>query len=107
MNEPRIVLPPLCQTHRYLLVHQAGFTPSDPWRVLEIAASVALFQAASADPKVQDECDGDITAIGKLGCMACRKPDAFGEVVEAAKTHRIGAVKALGEKWVHGATKGD
>lgn len=100
----------LCATHRWLLVSQAGFRPKDPWIALEIAAQVALFQACSADKRIHARLGGDIMRIGEIGCMACMKPDAFGEVVNAAasntKDAAIGAIKRLGESWVFAGSKG-
>jgi hypothetical protein len=104
-DRPTIFIPDLCEQHQSLLVHQAGYSPTDPWRALIVVANVALFQGASADSKVQAECQGDITKISQLGCMACRKPDLFGEIVEAAKTRDLGAIKTMGERWVTDAAK--
>lgn len=101
----RIALAPMCHTHRALLVHQAGYSPQDPWQALEVVVGIALFQAATCDPKVHVETGGDIQNLPKLGCLACRKPDSFGEIVEAAKTHDLGAIKALGERWVDAARR--
>lgn len=102
---PQIILPPMCNTHRVLLVQQAGYSQSDPWMALEVMVGIALFQAATCDPKVHAETGGDVLRLTTIGCLACRKPDAFGEIVEAAKTHKLGAIKALGEKWVTDAGK--
>lgn len=93
----------MCQTHQYLLVHQAGFTETDPWRALIIMAQIALFQAATTDPQLHERTGGDITRVGEIGCLACFKPDAFGEVVEAAKSPDRGAIKRLGESYLERA----
>ena len=103
---PQIVMPEMCYTHQYLLVQQAGYTPDDPWQALIIASQVALFQAATADPKTHEKLGGDVTRIPELGCLACYKPDAFGEVVQASMSHDLGEIKALGEKWVAEAKVG-
>ena len=103
----------LCPTHRYLLVKQVGFKPSDPWMVLEVATQIALFQACTADEKIWAKVGGDKHKIPDLGCMACVKPDAFGEIVAAARgaaskgdaIDAIGAIKALGESWIYKAAK--
>lgn len=95
-----INIPNMCDKHQSLLVHQAGYRESDPWRVVIIAAQIALFQAATADPQTHARVGGDLTKLADLGCLACYKPDAFGEVVEVAKSHDIGQIKALGERWV-------
>lgn len=104
-NNPQIYVPEMCQKHQYLLVKQAGYTEDDPWRALIIAAQVALFQAATCDPKTHKKIGDDITKISSIGCLACYKPDAFGEVVEAAKTRDIGKIKELGECWLREATQ--
>lgn len=105
MNQPIVMVPEMCQTHQSLLVHQALYAETDPWQALIVMANVALFQGASADPKIHAECQGDITHISKLGCLGCRKPDLFGEIVEAAKTHELGDIKTLGEKWVQNGSR--
>lgn len=104
MSEPTINVPPFCKTHLSLLVHGAGFKESDPWRALTIMASIALFQAATADPTTYDRVGGDVTRIPELGCLACYKPDAFGEIVEAVRTRGLSAIKPLGESWVAKST---
>lgn len=95
-----IMAPGMCLTHRVLLVRQVGYGPQDPWRALEITATIVLFQAATCDEKIYAEVGGDVTKIAGLGCLACRKPDAFGQIVEAAKLREPGALKALGDSWV-------
>jgi hypothetical protein len=99
-NQLRIVLPDMCQRHQSLLVRQAGISPSGPWRALIIMAQMALFQGATADPSLHARIDGDLSRLGEVGCLACFKPDRFGEIVEAAKSREPGAIKALGESWV-------
>lgn len=99
-ENPQITLPDMCDKHQSLLVHQAGYTDNDPWRALIIVSQVALFQAATCDPKTHKRLENEITNINRLGCLACYKPDAFGEVVEAAKQHDLGAIKRLGERWL-------
>jgi len=58
--------------------------------------------AATADDTFYDRIGGDLQRIGEIGCLACFKPDAFGEIVEAAKRERRhgGTIKRLGESWV-------
>lgn len=104
-SDPQIMVPDVCQKHQWLLVKQAGYSESDPWRALIIASNIALFQAATCDDTTHARIGGDIRRICELGCLACYKPDAFGEVVEAAKSHDLGLIKALGEKWVNAAKK--
>ena len=99
MDNPKIVLPDMCQLHQHLLVKQAGYSPDSPWRSVIIAAQIALFQATTADPTTYERIDGRIERLAELGCLACYKPDAFGEIVEAAKTHDLGVIKVLGESW--------
>lgn len=100
MTAPTITVPDMCRLHQQLLVQQAGYSRSDPWRALIIMAQIALFQAATADGQFYERVGGDLERIGEVGCLACFKPDAFGEVVEAAKSDDIGAIKRLGESWV-------
>lgn len=100
MND-RIIVPDLCKKHQQLLVAQAGYRPSDPWQALIIATNIALFQAATTHSKTHERIGGDISRIGELGCLACYRPDAFGEIVAVSqKPQSIAAIKALGEKWV-------
>lgn len=99
-DDSLIQMPDMCRMHMSLLVHQAGYSPNDPWRALVIVAQIALFQAATADDYFYERVGGDINRIDEIGCLACFKPDAFGEIVEAAKDKSsLGAVKRLGEKW--------
>lgn len=100
MDKPTIMVPDMCKKHQSLLVHQANYKPDDSWRVLIVAAQIALFQAATTDPKTHEKIGDDITKIGELGCLACYKPDAFGSIAETAKYHDIKEIKALGEKWL-------
>lgn len=102
---PRVDVPQMCEKHQRLLVTQAEHGPRDPWRALILMAQVALFQAATADAKTRERLGGQIARIHELGCLACYKPDAFGEVVEAAKSNVPGALKALGDRWVAEAAK--
>jgi hypothetical protein len=108
-EQPQIMMPNLCQKHRVLLVRQTGFGPNDSWLVLEIGTQIALFQGATCDPKVYEEIGGDVTQITKIGCLACRKPDLFGQIVDAAqkagKAKAVEAIKALGEKWIADSRK--
>lgn len=105
----QINVAPFCQTHRYLLVKQLGFGPADHWQAMEIAASIAMFQGMTADPKVHAELQGDVTRLPALGCMACRKPDLFGTLVnegqQVEKDDVIGCFKRLGEHWISEASR--
>lgn len=98
-----VQVPSMCATHRALLVRQMGYGPDGPWMALEVMCTIALFQAATADAKVYAEIDGDLKNLTRLGCLACRKPDAFGEIIDAGQKHGLSAIKALGEKWVKDA----
>lgn len=100
MPNPQITLPELCKLHQRLLVSQAGYSEKDPWRALMIATQIALFQGATADPATHERIGGLIERLPELGCLACYKPDKFGEIVEVAKTHDIGNIKKLGESWL-------
>lgn len=99
----------LCGTHRFLLVDQTGFKRSDPWMALEIATQIALFQACTVDDKIWSKLGGEIQKLSEIGCMACAKPDAFGEIVNVAssttKAGAIGAIKNLGESWIAAAQR--
>lgn len=109
MTAPIIDMPPLCQTHRWLLVRQCNYGPNDTWRALEIATQLALFQGATADPAVHAQIGGDITKLSTLGCLACRKPDLFGTIVDRVQSTKraahIRVIKELGEAWVKAAAK--
>lgn len=96
-----VQVPNMCDKHQSLLVHQAGFTRLHPWRALIIAAQVSLFQAAMSRPTTHQRLGGDITNLSSLGCLACYQPDSFGQIVEAAKSEGLSAVKKLGERWVN------
>lgn len=101
MSGPTIHVPDMCKTHQSLLIHQAGYTIEEPWRAVIVMAQIVLFQAATADPEFHNRTGGDITRTSEIGCLACFKPDAFGEIVEAAKNKEdMGAIKRLGESWV-------
>lgn len=99
-DEPRINIPDMCKMHQSLLVHQVGVPESGPWRSLIIMAQIALFQGATADPTFYERLGGDLGRIGEIGCLACFKPDRFGEIVEAVKSTDAGAIKRLGESWL-------
>jgi len=95
-----IKVPSLCTKHQTLLVHQAKYKESDPWQALIICANIVLFQAVTCDARTHEQTAGDINRVSEFGCLACRKPDAFGAIVEAAKSHDLGKIKALGEQWI-------
>ena len=90
----------MCYKHQWLLVHQAGYSEQDPWQSLIAVAQLALFQAVISDSKAQKLTGGEVEKISEFGCLACFKPDAFGEIVEAAKTKDLKNIKDLGDKWV-------
>lgn len=97
-------MPNMCKTHQSLLVHQCGFGPNDTWRSLIIMAQIALFQAATADDNFWKILDDDINNISRIECLACFKPDKFGEIVDIVQRKGQGAIKELGESWLK---KGD
>jgi hypothetical protein len=101
-DRPRIEVSNLCKKHQWLLVQQAGYREQDPWRSLVIMAQIALFQATTTDPEFWKHVGDDVTRLPEIGCLACFKPDKFGEIVEAAKLERTnpGSIKRLGESWV-------
>lgn len=102
-DHAQVTMPDMCKEHQSLLVRKARYTPNDPWQSLIVASQVALFQAATCDSRTHDKTGGDITRISELGCLACYKPDAFDEIIAAAKSHDLGKIKTLGERWVHEA----
>jgi hypothetical protein len=95
-----IMVADLCRKHLSELINRAGYKETDPWRSLVIMAQIALFQAATADAKTHELIGDDISKIGTLGCLACYKPDAFEEIVDAAKTKEPRAIKELGESFL-------
>jgi len=99
-DNPRIEVLDMCQKHQSLLVHQAGYKESDPWRALVIMSQIALFQASTTDPNFHKKVGGNLERISEVGCLACFKPDVFGEIVEAAKSKDTGAIKKLGESYL-------
>lgn len=104
MNAPPVMVPEICQKHQWLLLQQTHYKPQETWRALVVVANIALFQAATCDPETHKRIGGDVHRISEIGCLACYKPDAFGEIVAAAvnagKKNDVGAIKALGERWV-------
>jgi hypothetical protein len=90
----------MCDKHQSLLVQQAKYKQTDSWQMLVVVCNIALFQGTTADPKVHEKIGDDISKITSLGCLACYKPDLFGEVVEVAKLHDFKKIKELGEKWI-------
>lgn len=101
MSEPRITVPNMCQKHQRLLLKQIGIGPEGPWRSHIIVAQIALFQGTTAHPDTYHRIGGDLQRLGELGCLACFRPDTFGEIVQAFQVGGIGAVKALGERLVN------
>lgn len=105
-DPPKIVVPDMCQTHQALLLQQLGIGPDGPWRSAVIVAQIALFEGTTAHPDTYERIGGDILRISELGCLACYRPDTFGQVVDAFTTGGIAAVKALGERLVTEARRG-
>lgn len=103
MSNPQITIPDLCALHLRLFVHGAGIVESEPWRAFVVAAQIALFQATTLDKTAHERMGGQIERLPDVGCLACFKPDAFGEIVEVAKAKDIGAIKQLGERWINEA----
>lgn len=99
-------VPPLCAKHQWLLVRQAKYGRKDSWQALMVIANVALLQCATCDDETHKRLGGDMHRVQELGCLACYKPNAFGEVVEAAKTHDLQQVKAVGERWINASQVG-
>lgn len=86
--------------HQRLLLDQIGIGPNGPWRSALVAAQVTLFQGTAAHPDTYARIGGDVTRIAELGCLACYRPDVFGEVVAAWQSGGMGAVKMLGDRLV-------
>ena len=95
MSNPQIQMPGFCLRHSSLLLRQAEYKESDPWRALLIAAEITLFQAMTCDKKVQEKLDGVIEDITKLGCFACYKPEVFGQIVRAVRSSRKGDISKV------------
>lgn len=98
-ENPVIQMPQMCNKHQSLLVQQLGLTQADPWRAHIIVAQIVLFQATTAHPSTWEKVDGKVERIPELGCLACFRPDSFGEIIEAMRTGGISAAKALGERY--------
>lgn len=105
MTPPQIQVPQMCQKHQRLFLDQIGIGPSGPWRSAIISAQITLFQGTTAHPSTYEKIGGDILRIGELGCLACERPDVFGEVVEAWLSGGMRACKTLGELYVSNASK--
>lgn len=105
-DRTKITVPDMCQKHQWLLVRQAGIGPEGPWRSAIIACQIALFQGTTAHPDTFAKIGDDVTRIAELGCLACYRPDTFGQVVAAWQAGGMGAVKALGERLVDEAGRG-
>jgi hypothetical protein len=103
-DDPPIMMPPFCPRHQHEIVHEAGYKETDPWRVLMVAAQIAMFQGATSTPSVHKRLGGDVSKIGTLGCFACRLPNKWGQVIAAAKIS-LATVKALGDGWIEEANK--
>ena len=106
MADPRIVVPEMCQKHQRLLLDQVGVGPDGPWRSTIIACQIALFQGTTAHPATYARIGSDVQKTQELGCLACFRPDTFGQVVEAFREGGIAATKALGERLVADAGRG-
>jgi hypothetical protein len=105
MTRVTITVPDMCQLHQRLLVDQVGVGPGGPWRAYIIVAQVALFQAATAHPTTYNRIGGDVSRISELGCLACDRPDAFGEIIAAFQAGGVAAVKAWGDAVVQNGAK--
>jgi len=99
-NDDGIMIPNLCEKHAVMLVAQSGYQQHEPWRAMMVASNIALFQFATTKPRTHELIGKDISRVGELGCLACYSPDAFGQIVEVAKSHDIRNIRLLGEKWI-------
>jgi len=105
-NSP-IKLQPFCTKHSAELIRRAGYAQTDPWFALLLAAQVAMFQGATSTESVQKKTAGNIHQIAAFGCLACRLPIKWEEVLSIVKTRPkdLGAIKGLGEIWVKEAVE--
>lgn len=103
MKEQPIKVPDMCQRHQRLLLDQLGIGPEGPWRVHILVAQLTLFQGTTAHPTTYERIGGDILKLETLGCLACFRPDTFGEIVQTFLDGGIPAVKELGERLVSNA----
>lgn len=93
------VIPTLCERHRAELVHGLAIPESGPWQTAIIVASILLFQASTADDRVWQRCtlleNGDRDAndlslvLAEIGCLACFKPESFGQLLGIMQKHGI------------------
>ena len=105
-ERPTIIVPDMCRKHQWLLLQQVGIGPEGPWRSAVIAAQITLFQGTTAHAATYAVIGDDVQRIGELGCLACYRPDVFGQVVDAFTTGGMAEVKALGERLVAEAGRG-
>jgi hypothetical protein len=92
MGKP-VVLPDLCPTCLYEIVHGAGLSPSDPWRAATVVVSMGLFQAASSDSRVWGRCSDEAggkkdasdlsLVLAEIGCLGCFKPKTRKHLTQA------------------------
>jgi hypothetical protein len=100
-NSP-IKLQPFCTKHSAELIRRAGYARTDPWFALLLAAQVAMFQGATSTESVHKKTGGDIYQIAAFGCLACRLPIKWEDLLQITRTapKDLGAIKNLGETWV-------
>lgn len=96
---------PMCANHRSVLVHDAKFLMKDPWQILEVCATVALIQAATASEELHKRIGDDLAKIDTIGCLACFCPKEFSHIVEIAKKNKkidkfAPLIKEYGESFV-------
>lgn len=94
---PQVHVPDMCKKHQSLLIHQLNIPEIGPWRSTILIAQIVLFQGVLGQQATHDRIKGDVMRVSELGCLACWRPDIFGEIVNAFQTGEAGAVKALGE----------
>ena len=99
MQEADIVIPDMCETHQRLLVEQCRYGPDDKWQALFIAAQIALLNFISFNKTSMKKLDGSLRNLHRFSCMACERPDGFGQIVEAAKGKDLEQVSKLITKW--------
>lgn len=99
-EHPQVEVPQMCQKHQRLLVEQLRIGPEGPWQIAIVAVQIVLFQGSLTFQSVWGKIGGDVTKLKTLGCLACERPDVFGEAIEAYRQHGIAGTKARGERYV-------
>lgn len=70
-----------------------------------MVATISLFQGITRFASTWERLGGDVTRISELGCLACYRPDVFGEIIYAGEcggdaSAVFDAIKALSDGWL-------